>query len=532
VLAGVFEASAPERSALAHAVDSATEAESVRTPGELFADAAQLATAGRTASWLDQLVNDGHLTPDQRVALAIEDGATTLTGLLRRVELAGHNPQQILADAVTRRSLDDARQITSVLQARIIDGVSLDPVGETFTEWIPKVDDPQWQTYLATLAGAADDRRRELGQAVAINAPGWAVEGLGAPPTPDHGEARSAWEERAASVAAYRELVGQDDEADALGPTPRPGQVEAYAAWGAAWRALGRPEADRAETEMSTGQLRVRIRAYDRETTWAPDYVADLLAGTRQAADKHRHDATLWDAQATATADNESAARLRDEAAKSTSLAEALDERARQLTEADEVRAAWYAHTAETRSSAERAAAELTARQADGPAEPPPVTAKEWLAAHEAEARAEDPHRTITDDHDLADTADQRARDQRDAGAGEPLAESAESPPRDIREETTQKTDDKEPPADGSGADAVRVPTADETAESVRRAQRALHELKHRQATDARYAEDEARDEASRRHAEQQNQGIHHEARSGRARAASDPEPLTLDASL
>ena len=112
-----------------------------------------------------------------------------------------------------------------------------------------------------------------------------------------------------------------------------------------------------------------------------------------------------------------SAARLRDEAAKSAALAEALDDRARQLTEADEVRAAWYAHTAETRAAAERAAAELATRQADRPAEPPPVTAKEWLAAHDAEARAEDPHRPITDDHDLTDTADQRARDQRDARA-------------------------------------------------------------------------------------------------------------------
>ena len=185
VLAGVFETSDPQRSALAQAVDSATEAESVRTPGELFADAAQIATAGRTASWLDQLVNDGHLTPDQRIALAIEDGATTLTGLLRRVELAGHDPQQALTDAVTRRSLDDARQITSVLHTRISDRVSLDPVGDTFAEWTPKVDDPQWQTYLTTLAGAADERRNELGRAVAAEPPAWAVEALGAPPAPD-----------------------------------------------------------------------------------------------------------------------------------------------------------------------------------------------------------------------------------------------------------------------------------------------------------------------------------------------------------
>ena len=90
--------------------------------------------------------------------------------------------------------------------------------------------------------------------------------------------ARDEWEKDAASVAAYRELVGHDDETDALGPPPKPGQVEAYAAWRSAWRALGRPEADRAEVEMSTGRLRVRVRAYEREKAWAPDYVADELA--------------------------------------------------------------------------------------------------------------------------------------------------------------------------------------------------------------------------------------------------------------
>jgi hypothetical protein len=234
VLAGVFEASCPQRSALAQAIDSATEAKSVRTPAELFADAAQLATAGRTARWLDQLVEDGHLTPDQRITLAVEDGATTLTGLLRRVELAGQDPKQVLVDAVTQRPLDDARQITSVLHSRISDRVDIDPVGDTFAEWTPTVEDPQWQTYLRTLAGAADEHRRDLGRQAATDAPIWAVEALGAPPTQDHVEDRTDWLKRAATVATYRELVGHDDQSDALGPPPKPGQVETYAAWRAA----------------------------------------------------------------------------------------------------------------------------------------------------------------------------------------------------------------------------------------------------------------------------------------------------------
>jgi len=50
LLAGVLETEDPNRSAVAQAIDSAAEAQSLRTPGELFADAAQLATAARTAS--------------------------------------------------------------------------------------------------------------------------------------------------------------------------------------------------------------------------------------------------------------------------------------------------------------------------------------------------------------------------------------------------------------------------------------------------------------------------------------------------
>lgn len=67
VLANLLDSADPERSALAEAVESATQAGSVRTHAELLADAAELATAGRTARWLDELVNDGHLTGRQRV---------------------------------------------------------------------------------------------------------------------------------------------------------------------------------------------------------------------------------------------------------------------------------------------------------------------------------------------------------------------------------------------------------------------------------------------------------------------------------
>ena len=523
VLAGLFENSDPQRSALARAVNSAAEAEAIRTPAELFADASQLATAGRTASWLDQLVHDGHLTSDQRVAIAVEDGATSLTDLLRRIELAGHDPKQLLTDAVTQRSLEDARQITSVLHSRVSDRASLDPVGDSFADWTPTIENRQWQTYLTALAAAADERRRELGRETATGTPAWVVETLGAPPTADHVQDRTDWEKRAASVASYREMVGRDDESDPLGPPPKPGQIEAYAAWRAAWRALGRPEADRAEAEMSTGQLRVRIRAYEREKSWAPDHVANQLAGTRQAAEKHRRDATLWSAQATSTTERDAAARLRDEAAKSAALTKALDERAAQLALADEARAAWYAHTAETRAIAERAAAELAGRQVDQIAEPPPVTAEEWLAAHNVEAKAEDAHRRINDEHDLAEIADQRTKDQNEVDHHEPLVQSPEP---DIRHRTDNH---RWAESMSHASDEVRVPTADETAESVRRAQRALLELKHRQAADARHA-DEASEQNSRCRADQESRTIDDETHSRPTNQDDGREAFVLDA--
>ena len=74
----------------------------------------------------------------------------------------------------------------------------------------------------------------------------------------------------------------------------------------------------------------------------------------------------------------------------------------------------------------------------------------------------------------------------------------------DIRQAAADESDADQRATRDRAADAVQVPTADETAESVRRAQRALHELKNRQADDTRRAEDEARDEASRWQADQE----------------------------
>jgi AAA domain len=211
VLAGVLDQTEPvdARSALAVATESAHDAAAVRMPAELLADAAHLAATERTAGWLDQLTADGHLTAVQRARIAAEEGTASLTRILRRAELSGHDAGRVLLVAVAERPLDGARNVTNVLYRRIADQHRFDPAGQSWVEWSPRVDNPEWRRYLATLADAADARARELGRDVAEQAPGWAIEALGA--LPEDELARGEWEQRAAAVAAYRELAGHDE---------------------------------------------------------------------------------------------------------------------------------------------------------------------------------------------------------------------------------------------------------------------------------------------------------------------------------
>jgi conjugative relaxase-like TrwC/TraI family protein len=553
VLRGAFELDDPQLSALQAAAESAAEADRLRTPAELLADGIALATAGRTTRWLDELAATGVLTADERTALAVEDGAGTLQILLRRVELAGQDPRRVLAEAIQQRSLHDARRINHVIQDRIKHGSgSLDPLGDTYTERLPQLDDPKWADYLGNLAAEADARAAALGEQVAEELPQWAVEAFDRPPS-DAGPERDTWIRRAGTVAAHREVIGHDASDDALGPAPKPGQVEQYASWRASWRALGRPEADRAEAEMSNGQLRVRVRAYEREKAWAPPYVGEELAGTRQAAERERRAAALRLAEADASDDAAARERLRAEAVQAKALAQALDARAAELQVADDARAVWWAHTAETRANAERAEAELEARGVDNSDDGP--TPEELLDTIDVQA-AEDEHREVTDEHELADIADQRDTDttlavpanefvkaelisnQLPNKATEPDVAADEIP--DVEIVADDNTADVEPigdvDADGTEpvadravlesqapadirevaageervveSDVPRVPSADETAEVVRRAQRALIEIQHRREAEERFAAAEAAaraEELARWHADDTN---------------------------
>ena len=95
---------------------------------------------------------------------------------------------------------------------------------------------------------------------------------------------------------------------------------------------------------------------------------------------------------------------LRRTAAEAAAYADLLDQRVRDLTEADHVRAGWYVHTAETRAAADRARAELADRGIDPDAPADAVMVSDWLAGRDALVRAEDTYRPITSEADLLDT--------------------------------------------------------------------------------------------------------------------------------
>ncbi|MBW0101638.1 MobF family relaxase [Pseudonocardia sp. KRD291] len=505
--ADAVEAAQPDRSALAVSADSQEWAQSLQTLGERFSDVAHEAATGRTATWLDRLTDHGALTSEQRDQLAAEDGAATLTRILRRAEVAGHDPYELLHDTIAKQPLDGARNLANVVYGRLRDsGHDFTPRDDGWAGLVPALDDPQTSRYLHDLADHGDRRTADLGAQTAAEPPRWATDLLGPVPDADSDpEARAQWERRAGDVAGAREFNGHDSPTDAdqptdgseipadptevLGRAPRPGRVEAYASFHAGWTALGRPEADREELELSDGAHFSRIRAWDREQRTLPPYVAHELAGTRQAADDHRNTATLRRTEADAASEPDRAAELRAQAEKATADAAELDQRAGQLAEADRARNLALMAGAVTQQNAERSRLIVAQRGADR-ADDPPVTAEEWNAAHDAAQRDEEPHRDITDT-DLSDDRDEHDQAHADRFSDDHLgkdeAAAVETDAEDIRDAA-----DRDPVRAHVTHD--RVAPSDESAENAERARRTLAELAARQAYEASQTAEEDRD--------------------------------------
>ena len=145
---------------------------------------------------------------------------------------------------------------------------------------MPSTDSADLDRYLHELAKAMDDRVRRLGEHAAATQPLWARQALG--PIPSDPVACLEWEQRASLVAAYRERYGYADPADPIGPAPAETSPEARAAWHAAFSALGRVNGIDVRA-CTDGELWLRRSTYERETAWAPPFVAEELRLARIA---------------------------------------------------------------------------------------------------------------------------------------------------------------------------------------------------------------------------------------------------------
>ena len=202
---------------------------------------------------------------------------------LRAAELAGLDPAQVLADAVGERDLTGARDIAAVIDARIRrrTGTLVPLPARPWSAQLPAIADPERRAYADQIAALMDARKQRIGEHAADAAP--ALGGQRPRPGPRRPAARLEWQQRAASIGAYRELSGYDHPADPIGPEPAAAAPDLRAAWHEALAALG--PADGPDVRGMPDGLLLHLRdTYPIETAWAPPWVGDELRQVRAAA--------------------------------------------------------------------------------------------------------------------------------------------------------------------------------------------------------------------------------------------------------
>jgi hypothetical protein len=236
--------------------------------------------------------------PDYLKDAELAGTATWLYRALRDAEAAGLSSRDVLARAIGSGSLADARDLAAVVDMRVRSqtrGLVPQPP-KPWAERVPEDERPDRREYLSQLAKAMDDRTRRLGEHMAEARPGWAERALG--PVPDDPARQQAWQDRAAKVASYREMFGYSDPDEPIGPEPV-NSPEARQHWHAAFAAM-RPADGQDLRGLSDGQLLMRRGSYERETAWAPQWVADQLRQVRTGADTAEREAVLSSARAEA----------------------------------------------------------------------------------------------------------------------------------------------------------------------------------------------------------------------------------------
>jgi hypothetical protein len=301
---------------------------------------------------------------------------------LRAAELAGLDPGQVLADAIGERDLAGSRDVPAVLDARIRFqlGTLVPRPASPWSAQVPVLTDPGRHAYLTEIAALMDARKDRIGEHAAEHALPWAVNALG--PVPEHPLSRLDWQNKAASIGAWRELSGYHHPADPIGPEPAAAAPDLRAAWHEALAALG--TADGPDVRgIPDGRLLHLRDTYLIETAWAPQYIGDELRQVRAAAWHARLAALRASAQAKAAdtrGEHEAAALQQELAGSYHALREVYRQRETVFAATMADRADWDAATRAQRHLAVAADAELHRRHPGQyylplrSAEPPPAT--------------------------------------------------------------------------------------------------------------------------------------------------------------
>jgi hypothetical protein len=206
---------------------------------------------------------------------------------MRTAELTGLDIERVLAAAIGERDLTGARDVPSVINARLRHrtGSLVPRSAGSWAAQVPAITDPERRAYAAQIAAMMDARKDRIGEHAAENVPSWAVNAIG--PVPDHPVDRLDWQRRASSIGAYRELSGYNHPVEPIGPEPITAAPDMRAAWHEALAVLG-PVDGPDVRGMPDGTLLHLRDTYPIETGWAPQWTGDELRQVRLGAQEAR----------------------------------------------------------------------------------------------------------------------------------------------------------------------------------------------------------------------------------------------------
>jgi AAA domain/TrwC relaxase len=402
LLANVLRNTGRELSATEYREQALANADHLGLLGHIFQEYAREDSAARFTQALRDVLGQ------ERADDALKD-TDDLFRALRAAELAGKDGPAVLR-ASAQRDLEGARSVSAVLAQRVRDMTEHLPAQprESWLSRVPHNDDPDTQRWLREVAEGMDDRQARLGQHVAEHPPLWATQALG--DVPDDRDERAQWEDKAGKIAAYRELYSWDHPGRAIGPEPGTTSPEARSEWQNAFSAVDKHDGIDVR-HLTDGALFIRRDAYERETSWAPKYVADELRLARLA----EHDSKVQESflrmeseAAASKGDQERAGLLRLGADSASANVARAAERQQQLEPIHEARTAWERITEPTLRLAQASDAELHRRGILGEddklksAEPEGIRYPEPSAEQKAKDERQPPTRAETEHRQMA----------------------------------------------------------------------------------------------------------------------------------